>query len=357
MTDDERYIHTLRAAIQRTEPGAEIIVDDVVQGVHAAIAAGRTGLLTTDILRAALARIGGELTSTDILRADRDRDEPRRGATGREMHERLARSGPPLDYTTAGLPRRHQPRMSVSEALATGPAEPKSGVSADQPEKSHPGELISAGEHRTGERAEHGASDCAPGQPPAAMTADPEAERIRRYLDDLGRLSARHGVWIENGARGTLLRVNEDGAAGYHAWPWPGGGREGVYEIDSYTPGAAREADEAIVGDDHSPEGKERRARIWREENAGAIEEHNRSAGAGLLALLRSWGPLEEGVDDDYQLAVSALNCVCREQGIKLRASPDGIVLVPARDDWRGYDHRAAEHPVGGVLLVDRDDD
>lgn len=124
------------------------------------------------------------------------------------------------------------------------------------------------------------------------MTQD---ERIRRYLDELGKLSARHGIWIESGARGTLLHVREDLAAGYSAWPWPGGGRDGVYEIDSYVRGAALDGDGVIVGDDHSPAGKEERSRRWREENTDALDEHNRKAGEGLLPLLRSWGPLDEG--------------------------------------------------------------
>ena len=233
MTGDDHDIRALRAAIERTEPGAEINVDDVVRGVHASIADGRAEILTTDILRAALARIGGEVTSTDILRSDRDRDEPRIGATGREMHARLARSGPPLDLTMAGLPRRHQRRMSVSDALATEPVGSKSRVSADQPEQPPPDQFISAGEdeRRTGEKVAHDASDFAPGETPAAMTADPDAERIRRYLDDLGRLSARHGVWIEDDARGTVLRVSEDHAAGYHACRGPAAGERASMKL------------------------------------------------------------------------------------------------------------------------------
>lgn len=43
-------------------------------------------------------------------------------------------------------------------------------------------------------------------------------ERISRYLDQIGKLAARHGIWIESGARGTLLHVREDLADGYHAW-------------------------------------------------------------------------------------------------------------------------------------------
>ncbi|MFG6535225.1 hypothetical protein ACGYK5_15450 [Sulfitobacter sp. 1A16787] len=42
-------------------------------------------------------------------------------ATGREMYARLARSGPPLDATMQGLPRRHQPRLSIGDALNAQP--------------------------------------------------------------------------------------------------------------------------------------------------------------------------------------------------------------------------------------------
>lgn len=120
-------------------------------------------------------------------------------------------------------------------------------------------------------------------------------ERIRRFLDELGKLSARHGIWIESGARGTLLHIREDLAAEYHARPWLGGGRDSVYEIDSYVRGAALDGDVVIVGDDNSPAAKKERVRRWREENTDALDEHNRKAGEGLLPLLRSWGPLDEG--------------------------------------------------------------
>lgn len=47
-------------------------------------------------------------------------DEPdkhlkNRYATGREMHKRLARTGPPLDVTTKGLKPQHQPRINIEE--------------------------------------------------------------------------------------------------------------------------------------------------------------------------------------------------------------------------------------------------
>ncbi|MSU90886.1 hypothetical protein GE300_14890 [Rhodobacteraceae bacterium 2CG4] len=42
-------------------------------------------------------------------------------ATGREMHARLARRGPPLEITMRGMPRRNQPRLSMDDALAARP--------------------------------------------------------------------------------------------------------------------------------------------------------------------------------------------------------------------------------------------
>jgi hypothetical protein len=100
-------------------------------------------------------------------------------------------------------------------------------------------------------------------------------KRARRFLDDLGRLSARHGVWIENGARGTLLYLKDSVAAGYIAWPRQVVQGGDTYEIDSYVRGAVFHEADCIVGDDHSPEGKIERAQAWREENAAAIEEQN----------------------------------------------------------------------------------
>ncbi|WP_148234705.1 hypothetical protein [Pseudooceanicola batsensis] len=50
---------------------------------------------------------------------DRPHEGRRPGfATGQEMHARLARSGPPLDITTQGLPKRRQPRMDIDTALS-----------------------------------------------------------------------------------------------------------------------------------------------------------------------------------------------------------------------------------------------
>ncbi len=51
-------------------------------------------------------------------------------ATGREMYARLARSGPPLEITTRGLPRRHQPRLSIEDALGARPVVPEGSTSA-----------------------------------------------------------------------------------------------------------------------------------------------------------------------------------------------------------------------------------
>lgn len=43
-------------------------------------------------------------------------------ATGKEMYARLARSGAPLDVTSRGLTARHQPRLSMKDALSAMPA-------------------------------------------------------------------------------------------------------------------------------------------------------------------------------------------------------------------------------------------
>lgn len=58
--------------------------------------------------------------------ADQEDDRKPRGyATGKEMYERLARPGPPLAATLRGLPKRHEPHMSLKEALAARPAPAK----------------------------------------------------------------------------------------------------------------------------------------------------------------------------------------------------------------------------------------
>ncbi len=44
-----------------------------------------------------------------------DKSVKPRFATGREMHKRLVRTGPPLDVTIQGLPRRRQARLSMDE--------------------------------------------------------------------------------------------------------------------------------------------------------------------------------------------------------------------------------------------------
>ena len=54
------------------------------------------------------------------------KDKPTRmpkpdAASGREIHAQLARSGPPLEITVRGLPRRFQPRLSIEEALSARP--------------------------------------------------------------------------------------------------------------------------------------------------------------------------------------------------------------------------------------------
>lgn len=43
-------------------------------------------------------------------------------ATGKEMYARLARNGAPLEVTSRGLAPRHQPRLSMKDALSAIPA-------------------------------------------------------------------------------------------------------------------------------------------------------------------------------------------------------------------------------------------
>ncbi|MGI3167268.1 hypothetical protein ACRARE_21405 [Pseudooceanicola sp. 200-1SW] len=51
----------------------------------------------------------------------RDEKQSSEFATGRELYERLARSGPPHEVTLRGLPRRKQKRLPIAEALAARP--------------------------------------------------------------------------------------------------------------------------------------------------------------------------------------------------------------------------------------------
>lgn len=181
------------------------------------------------ILRAALVRLGGEVLAKDILRASRDQDD----------HDPEA-----LD------------QMLQQQEAPLVPSE-KGGTQA---------EVITA--RKCAERVSgEGAGD------PTTMLPmeDQRARRLRRFLDDLGRLSAHHGVWIENGARGTLLHDQADFAAGYIAWPGVKDARAGVFEIDCYVRGARLEGEDCVRGDDHSPDGKAERAHAWREENAQAL--------------------------------------------------------------------------------------
>ena len=54
---------------------------------------------------------------------------------------------------------------------------------------------------------------------------------------------------------------------------------------------------------------------------------------------------------DRYVLAVGAITHVCTTHGVELRATPDGVVLVPSGDSFRGYVGQPAEHPAGAVVL------
>lgn len=107
--------------------------------------------------------------------------------------------------------------------------------------------------------------------PASNLTPEQQRTRLRRFLDDLGRLSAQHGVWLEDGPAGPILHFREDAAAGYIAWPAKD--MDGAWQVDSYVNGAELDPEGIIVGDDHSPQGKEKRARIWREENAEALKQ------------------------------------------------------------------------------------
>jgi len=139
------------------------------------------------------------------------------------------------------------------------------------------------------------ASNTSQGTVEAAISKDtsptPQEAQLRRFLDDFGRLSARYGVWLENAQSGPLLHLGQDVAAGYLAWPSPN--TDGTWEVDSYVRGAALSPEGALIGDDHSAEGKVERAKAWREENAQAIQEQSswlEEAGLPLAAVAPAHG-------------------------------------------------------------------
>ena len=194
-----------------------------------------------------------------------------------------------------------------------------------------------------------------------------DAQRLQAYLDDLARLSARHGLAIESTPRGARLVPAGDRMGGYVATPTP---RPDCYDIDCYRAGTDRDRDGEIVSEDMSPAAREARAAAWREENSEAIEaqqarhedllratrdlvdEGFRQIKAGAPGIapehVRAWLL----ADEDLPLAVGAIEQACRQHGIELRATPDGVAIVAARDGWEGYDWREAD---GAVVLVDRD--
>lgn len=66
------------------------------------------------------------LAAAEMVEHDNDEMLYALAATGRQMHDRLARSEPPHQVTLQGLPRRHQPRMLIDEALEARPEQGKS---------------------------------------------------------------------------------------------------------------------------------------------------------------------------------------------------------------------------------------
>lgn len=71
-------------------------------------------------------------------------------------------------------------------------------------------------------------------------------DRLRRFLDELNVVSARHGLWVENTPRGARLVSADDRMGGYCATPWPS--REGQFEFDIYRSGSPPKGDEAVFG-------------------------------------------------------------------------------------------------------------
>lgn len=54
-------------------------------------------------------------------RMNEDEKQSSKFATGRELYERLARSGPPHEVTLRGLSWRKEQRLSIADALAARP--------------------------------------------------------------------------------------------------------------------------------------------------------------------------------------------------------------------------------------------
>ncbi|MCP1169378.1 hypothetical protein [Limimaricola litoreus] len=78
-------------------------------------------------------------------------------------------------------------------------------------------------------------------------TQDPiSSDRLRRFLDELSLVSARHGLWVENTPRGARLVSAEKGMGGYFATPWPS--HEGQFEFDAYRSGSPPKGGEVVFG-------------------------------------------------------------------------------------------------------------
>lgn len=71
-------------------------------------------------------------------------------------------------------------------------------------------------------------------------------ERVRRFLDELSLVSAKHGLWVENTPRGTRLVSADNGMGGYFAIAWQG--RECQLEFDVYKSGSRPKGDGVIFG-------------------------------------------------------------------------------------------------------------
>ncbi len=130
------------------------------------------------------------------------------------------------------------------------------------------------------------------------MTKKIERERLQCYLSELARLGAKHGIKLEPDVRHGSMRIKPitEHHGGYYAQRVDDGPRVLV----NYDSGHAQELPaENIVGDDMHPTARDMRAREWRENNAGVIDERNRKSAADLLPLLRSWGPLHDSPDED----------------------------------------------------------
>lgn len=210
------------------------------------------------ILRAALERLGETVTTTDILCAERYRDDTDPfpcGASDEPPPATLTHSGEEIadgdNFPAAFARARGRVGLDVPLDIATTVISPETS----------------------------------------------ERDQLEGFLDDLGRLSARHGMWIESTPRGTLLYVRANHAAGYRIWPLSDRGN--AFEFDCYTRDAEHEDNNVIVGNDHSSAGKEERMRCWREENPDALAEQNKLHQQGQLPFSQSFLQSRRARDED----------------------------------------------------------